>query len=206
MGNIPSKDSIPIPDQELYLSLLQKGFKFFEENGDEITSNQISSLKTQQNGMVKCKMPENYGLFKKIDRSDLKTFYICDNNGNCIAELFWQNKLYDKDKISKITKWDNKEDITGFELVDNEFKLVRTNFIKYIDLLNLYYDKRFKFANQIYLDNLYEEIQKMEKTIPVDEMIYEPDYHKLKARIARSRHEAYMMSFDSCKPFSYSKN
>ena len=205
MGNTPSKDFIPMPDQELYLSLLQEGFIFFNQNGDQITSDQVSSLQTQENGMVNYKMPENYGLFETINRTDLKRYYICDNKGNCIAELQWQNKIYESKKINSIIKLDIKQDLTGFELVDNEFKLVQTNFTKYIDLLNRYYDKQFKFAGQDCLDALYVEIKKMEKDIPVDEMIYFPEYRKLKAKIARSSHEAYMMSFDSCKPFKYTK-
>jgi len=139
----PSKDIIPMPDRKLYLSLLQKGFIIAEhvfdseqQNGVRITisnSDRIPNLKTQkdyldeENGMVYCKMPHNYGLFKDINLEDRKSYYLCDKDGESIAYVFWQNDIYGKEKRTSIKKIKKKVYLTGFELINNEFKRVYTN-------------------------------------------------------------------------------
>ena len=144
MGNAPpSKDIIPMPDEKLYLSLLQEGFiiaehvfDYEQQNGVRITisnSDRIPELKTQkddldeENGMVYCKMPDNYGLFKDIWLKHRKSYYLCDKDGESIAYVFWQDDINGLKKIISINKIKKKVDLTGFELINNEFKRVYPN-------------------------------------------------------------------------------
>jgi hypothetical protein len=215
MGNQirpPSGTCIPRPNKFLLQKLLDKGFNFPElvvptsvseptpeskqendvvipvSNGDH---NSSSSTPSKDYGMVSCTMPPNYGLFTQRDRGDIKYLYLCDKDGKSIAYISWWNK-HDCIKAS-ICDNDQEVNVKGFELVDNEFKRIETNYVKYIKLLNFYYKKRYQCASQVFLDTIYENVKEIEKKIPLNQR---EEYNKLNARNISNRNEEYSYKYD----------
>lgn len=208
MGNSirpPSGTCIPMPDYHLFQKLLDIGFDFPEpvvkskqENDVVITvsnGNHIPSisrtLDEDDDYMVSCTIPPNYGLFTQSDRGDIKYLYLCDEDGKSIAYISWWNK-HDCVKAS-ISQCDEEVDVKGFELVDNKFKRIETDYVKYINILNLYYKKRYQCASQAFLDEIFKKIKEIEQKIPLNER---KTYSKLKTRNIRNRNEAYMYMCD----------